>query len=83
MMLGNSNGDVRCALLIVERAAHRRRPQTLPSRAFVYEAARNIQFIDIEGSAGILGLAFGVGDGAAQHVLHIARGARAKLEPVS
>ncbi len=75
MVLGHRHDDMRRALLVTKRAAHRRGPQALPARAFVHETARNIQLIHIQRSAGIFGLALGIGDGAAQNFFDIPRGA--------
>ena len=68
MMLGNSNPQMRGALLVAECAAHRRRTQPLPARAFVHKALVDEQLIDIERRAGIFRFAFRVGDRAAQQL---------------
>ena len=48
MMLGHGHHNVRGALLIVERPAHRRGAQALPARTFVHETARNIEMVDVQ-----------------------------------
>ncbi len=73
MVLENADHDVAGAPLIPERAAHRRRTQPLPARAFVHKAPRNEQVIDVERRAGVFRLALGVGNRAAQHLFDVAR----------
>src|SRR5579872_2262352 len=68
VMLGNSDPQMRRALLIAECAAHRRRTQPLPARAFIHEALVDEQLIDIERRAGVFGLALRIGNGAAQQL---------------
>ena len=73
VMLGDAHDDVRRAALVTERAAHRRRAQPLPARAFVHVAVRYEQVVDVERRAGVFRLALGVGNRAAQNFFHVAR----------
>ncbi len=74
MMLGDADPQMRGALLVAECAAHRRGTQTLPARAFVHVTGVDVQLVHVERRAGIFGLAFGIGDGAAQHLFNVLRG---------
>jgi len=75
VMLRHRDHDMAGALLVAECTAHRRWPQPLPSRAFVHETLRDEQLVHVERRAGVFGLAFRVGDGAAQHFFDVLRGA--------
>ena len=73
VMLGHFHDDVARPLLITEPAAHRRGTQSLPSRPFIHEAARDEQRVHVERFARIIGFALRVGDGAAQSLLDFLR----------
>ena len=48
MMLGNADKNVRGALLIAERTAHRRWAQPLPAGTFVDESLVDVELVHIE-----------------------------------
>src|SRR6266403_1128995 len=75
MVLGNADENVRGALLVAERAAHRRGTQPLPARTFVDVRLAHEEPVDVERRAGIIGFALGVGDGAAKHFFNVLCGA--------
>ncbi len=73
VMLGHLHDDMARALLITEAAAHRRGTHALPSRSFVDEAGRHVERVHVERCAGVVRLALGIGDGAAQRLLDVLR----------
>src|ERR1700730_7966890 len=66
VMLRHSHDDMARALLIPEAPAHWRRTHALPPRPLVHGAVRHVERIHIERLSGIISLALGIGDGAAQ-----------------
>jgi len=56
MVLGNAHENMRGALLVAERAAHRRGTQPLPARTFVDVRLAHEEPVDVERRAGIIGL---------------------------
>ena len=74
-MLGDGHLDMAGALLVTEAAAHRRGTHALPARTFVHAAVRHVERVHVERCAGIVRLAFGVGDRAAQRLFHVFRDA--------
>src|SRR5690349_1621452 len=71
VMFGDTDPNMRGALLVAERAAHRRGTQTLPARALVDECLGDEELLDIERSTGVFGLLFRVGNGAAENFFDV------------
>src|SRR5437016_1790312 len=75
VMLSHSYPQVRGALLVAERPPHRRGAQPLPARPFIHETLRHEQLVHVERRAGVIRLAFRIGNRAAQHFFNVLGGA--------
>ena len=71
VMFGHAYPQVRGALLVAKRPAHRRGAQPLPARPFIHKALRHEQLIHIQGRSRVVRLTLGIGDCAAQHLFDV------------